>query len=96
MYCNLYTVLRNNTTQQLRLGEKSALQLDESTGISKKCQVMSYVTFLNGELLAEQFLACKELSLMSTGSDINNCMTSTLEENGLYWKNCISVCTYNR
>jgi hypothetical protein len=90
---DMSTVIQKQVAEKLNDGAKFALQLDESADISKKCQVMSYV---NGESLAEQFLACKELPLMSTGSDINNCMTSTLEENGLYWKNCISVCTYNR
>lgn len=85
--------IQKQVAEKLNDGAKFALQLDESTDTSKKCQVMSYVRFLNGESLAEQFLACKELPLTSTGSDINNCMTSTLEENGLYWKNCISVCT---
>jgi len=85
--------IQKQVAEKLNYGAKFALQLDESTDISKKCQLMSYVRFLNGESLAEQFLACKELPLTSTGSDINNCMTSTLKENGLYWKNCISVCT---
>jgi hypothetical protein len=84
--------IQKQEAEKLNDGAKFALQLDELTDISKKCQVMSYVRFLKGESLAEQFLACKELPLTSTGSDINKCMTSTLEENGSYWKNCITVC----
>jgi hypothetical protein len=76
--------IQKQVAEKLNDGAKFALQFDESIDTSKKCQVMSYVGFLNGESLAEQFLACKELPLTSTGSDINNCMTSILEENGLY------------
>jgi hypothetical protein len=71
--------IQKQVAEKLNDGTKFALQLDESTDISKKCQVMSYVRFLNGESLAEQFLACKQLPLTSTGLDINNCVTSTLE-----------------
>eukprot|EP00102_Acyrthosiphon_pisum_P012014 XP_008180993.1 PREDICTED: SCAN domain-containing protein 3-like [Acyrthosiphon pisum] len=70
-----------------------ALQLDESTGISKKCQLLSYIRFIDDDPVIEQFLECSELPTTSTGADVYDSMSNTLTENGLSWKNCLSVCT---
>jgi len=70
-----------------------ALQLDESTDISKKCQLLSYIRFIDDDSVIEQFLACSELPTTSTGTDVYDSMSNTLTENGLSWKNCLSVCT---
>jgi hypothetical protein len=69
-------------------------QLDESTVISQNCQLLSNVRYLDGNSVLEEFLSCStELPVTSTGLDIYNSMTATLEENKLCWGNCISVCT---
>jgi hypothetical protein len=70
-----------------------SLQLDESTDISKECQLLSYIRFIDEDSVIEQFLACSELSTTSTGADVYESMSNTLTENGLSWKNCLSVCT---
>ncbi|KAL4104841.1 hypothetical protein QTP88_020117 [Uroleucon formosanum] len=70
-----------------------ALQLDESTDISKKCQLPSYIRFIDDDSVIEQFLACSELPTTSTGADLYDSMSNTLTDNGLSWKNCLSVCT---
>jgi hypothetical protein len=74
-------------------GKKFSLQLDEPTDISQKCQLLSYIRFLDRDSVAEQFSSCTELPVMSTGLDIYNSMTAMLEENKICWENCISVCT---
>jgi hypothetical protein len=48
---------------------------------------------LDGDSVVGQFLSCTELPVTSSGLDIYNSMTATLEENKLCWRNCISVCT---
>lgn len=70
-----------------------ALQLDESTDISKKCQLLSYIRFIDDDSVIEQFLACSELPTTSTGAEVFDSMSNTLTDNGLSWKNCLSVCT---
>jgi hypothetical protein len=47
---------------------------------------------LDGDSVVEQFLSCTKLPVTSTGLDIYNSVTATLEENKLCWGNCISVC----
>lgn len=85
--------IQKQVAEKLHGDTKFSLQLDESTDISQKCQLLSYIRFLDGESVVEQILSCTELPLTSTGLDIYNNMTATLEENKLCWKNCISVCT---
>lgn len=79
--------------EKLSDGRVFSLQLDESTDISKKCQLLSYIRFVDEESIIEQFLSCTELPSTSTGADVYNSISSTLEQNGLSWKNCLSVCT---
>lgn len=69
------------------------LQLDESTDISKKCQLLSYIRFIDDDSVFEQFLACSELPTTSTGADMYGSMSNTLTDNVLSWKNCLSLCT---
>jgi hypothetical protein len=38
-----------------------SLQLDKSTDISQKRQLLSYIRFVNQELIIEQFFSCTEL-----------------------------------
>jgi hypothetical protein len=85
--------IQKEVAEKLHDGKKFSLQLDESTDISQKCQLLSYIRFLDGDSVVEQFLSCTELPVMSTGLDIYNSMTAMLEENKLCWGNCIAVCT---
>ena len=74
-------------------GRVFSLQLHESTDISKKCQLLSYIRFVDQDSITGQFFSCTELPSTSVGSDVYNSISSTLELNGLSWKNCLSVCT---
>ncbi|XP_072389281.1 protein FAM200C-like [Diabrotica undecimpunctata] len=47
-----------------------ALQLDESTDISGKAQLISFVRFVYGPEIIEQFLFCHGLETTTTGTDI--------------------------
>jgi hypothetical protein len=85
--------IQKQVAEKLHDGNKFSLQLDESTDISQKCQLLSYVRFLDGDFVVEQLLSCTELSVTSTGLDIYNSMIATLEENTLCWGTRISVFT---
>lgn len=52
---------------KLKLFDKFALHLDESTDISDKPQMVTFVRFIN-----EQFLFCKDLPGTTRGHDIFN------------------------
>jgi hypothetical protein len=74
-----------------------SLQLDKSTDISQKCQLLSHIRFVDQESIIEQFFLCTELPSTSTGSDVRvyNSISSTLELNGLSWKK-LSLCLHRR
>jgi hypothetical protein len=84
---------QRNVAEKVSDGQIFALELDESTDISQKCQLLSYIRFVEEESIVEQFFSCTELLSTSTGLDIYNSISSTFEKNCLFWKNCLSVCT---
>jgi hypothetical protein len=86
--------IQKQVAENLYDGKRFSLQLDGSTDISQKCQLLSYTRFLDENSVAEQ-LSCTELPVTSTGLDIYeyNSMTAMLEEYKLCWGNRISVCT---
>ena len=69
------------------------LQVDESTDISGKAQLLVFVRFINDEAIVEDFLCCKELSGTTKGQDVFDVLNSYLEYCGLNWKNCAGICT---
>lgn len=70
-----------------------ALQLDESTDASGKCQLISFVRFENNLDIIEQFLFCQELKTTTTGKDIFDCVHNYFVEHNISWENCTSLCT---
>ncbi|KAF0749126.1 SCAN domain-containing protein 3-like [Aphis craccivora] len=72
----------SNDTVSRRIGDMSS---------DIQCHVRE--KFIDDDSVIEQFLACSELPTTSTGADVYDSMSNTLIENGLSWKNCLSVCT---
>ncbi|XP_060529535.1 zinc finger BED domain-containing protein 5-like [Cylas formicarius] len=70
-----------------------ALQIDESTDISGKAQLIGFIRFVDDTEIKNQFLFCKELIGHATGEDIFNSVSSYLEEWKLSWENCAGICT---
>jgi hypothetical protein len=67
---DMFSDIQKQVTEKLYGGKKFSLQLDESTDISQKCQLLSYIRFLDGDSVVEQFLSCTELPVTSTGLDV--------------------------
>lgn len=82
-----------NVAEKLKDSRKYALQLDESTDISNNCQLLIYMRFVDDGNIIEQFYSCKEMPSTTTGQNIYDVVTSTLENDGISWENCTSVCT---
>ena len=78
---------------KIRIGNKFALQLDESTDISGHAQLLANVRFVDGDTIRENFLFCKALPEKTTGEKIFRVTSEHLEKGGLKWENCMSVCT---
>lgn len=61
--------INEQVVQQIISRSKLALQVDESTDIAGKCQLLGFYRFIDKEIV-EQFMFCKELQTTSTGEDI--------------------------
>lgn len=77
---------------KLKLVDMFALQLDESTDISGKPQVVTFVRFIEDKSFIEQFLFCKDLPETTRGQDIFNLVNEYFENSKLSWQSCVSVC----
>ena len=69
------------------------MQLDKSTDISGHAQLMANVRFVDGETIRENFLFCKAMPDKTTGEEIFRVTSEYLEQGGLQWLSCVSVCT---
>uniref|UniRef100_A0AAY5KSP4 DUF4371 domain-containing protein n=1 Tax=Esox lucius TaxID=8010 RepID=A0AAY5KSP4_ESOLU len=76
-----------------KLGETFSLQLDESTDVSGKAQLIAFVRYVDINDIYENVLICKSLEGKTTGEDLFNVVNNFFIENELDWKNCMSVCT---
>ncbi|XP_071054686.1 zinc finger BED domain-containing protein 5-like [Onthophagus taurus] len=70
-----------------------ALQIDESTDISGKAQLMGFVRLINGDSIINQFLFCQELSGRTTGKEIFDCVDNFFKNSNLSWNFCTGICT---
>ena len=84
--------IEENVMNKLRTCE-FALQVDESTDISGKEQLLGFIRFVNEDKIAEQFFCCKELLETTKGQDVFDVLTEYLNRFGLLWESCVGICT---
>ena len=70
-----------------------ALQVDESTDISGKPQLLTFIRFVDGNQIINQFLCCKEMSLTTRDQDVFDILSAYFEKWNLSWNSCIGICT---
>lgn len=70
-----------------------ALQIDESTDISGKAQLIAYIRYIRNGKINNQFLFCLELVQTTTGQDVFKLVDENIRSRNLKWKNCVSICT---
>ncbi len=70
-----------------------ALQVDETTDITGKAQLLAFVRFENEGEIMENYFCCKELPETTKGHDIFNILSTYLESCGLSWNRFVGICT---
>jgi len=85
--------IEENVQEKLQNTSYFALQVDESTDISGKAQLLAFIRFVNDDDITENFFCCKELPETTKGQDVFNTMTAYLESLNLNWHLCVGICT---
>uniref|UniRef100_A0A8C4RVL9 SCAN domain-containing protein 3-like n=1 Tax=Erpetoichthys calabaricus TaxID=27687 RepID=A0A8C4RVL9_ERPCA len=84
--------INNNVCVLLQTCKRFALQINESTDVSGKSQLLAFVRFSNSTKMLEQFLFCKEL-IETKGEDVFKHVCTFFSENDLLWEWCVAICT---
>lgn len=85
--------INEQVMEKLRSHKLFALQVDESTDITDKAQLIGFIRFIEADDICEQFLFCRTLDITTTGQDIFESVTSFFNEHNLSWKECCGLCT---
>ncbi len=83
----------SSTLSEILQNTNFALQVDESTDITGKAQLLAFVRFENEDEIMENYFCCKELSQTTKAHDISNILSSYLESCGFSWNRSVGICT---
>uniref|UniRef100_A0A673IJH3 HAT C-terminal dimerisation domain-containing protein n=1 Tax=Sinocyclocheilus rhinocerous TaxID=307959 RepID=A0A673IJH3_9TELE len=78
---------------RVRASPLFAIQIDESTDISKMALLLAFVRYNWEGATHEDLLMCNELPTRTTGDECFRCLDGYFAQNGLDWKNCVGICT---
>uniref|UniRef100_A0A0L8FYR0 DUF4371 domain-containing protein n=1 Tax=Octopus bimaculoides TaxID=37653 RepID=A0A0L8FYR0_OCTBM len=72
------------------------LQVGESTDISNKAQLITFICFIDGNIIIIIiiFCCCEEMPLTSRGQDIFDILSAYLVKRNLSRNSCVGICTY--
>ena len=84
---------REQLIVQIKKSRKFAIQLDESTDITNKAYLLSYVRYFYNNDILEDLLFCQPFHGRTTGMDIFQMVDNFFQEVGLFWTDCVGVCT---
>lgn len=79
--------------ESIQQSPKFAIAVDESCDVAGCPQLVTFVRYLAGNLIVEEFLCCIELGTTTTGKDIFDALNEFFLSKGLSWCKCIAVCT---
>lgn len=71
--------------EKLKRSDYFALQLDESTDVSGKSQLVAFVRFKDTDNITEHILFCKPMLARTTSEDVFNVVDSFFTEHSLNW-----------
>ncbi|GFT43769.1 protein ZBED8 [Nephila pilipes] len=79
--------------KKLLSAEKFALQIDKTTDIKNKAQLIAIIRFVDEDFIKEHDLFCKEVPERTTGEEIFRVTDDFFKICNIQWSNCIAVCT---
>ncbi|XP_072401629.1 zinc finger BED domain-containing protein 5-like [Diabrotica undecimpunctata] len=85
--------IKDTLLVRLSISDMFALQLDESSNISKKAIMLCFVRFLWEDQILEDFLFSCEL-LHTTAADILTALNDVFNKNDVTWTKCVSLSTH--
>ncbi|XP_022160762.1 zinc finger BED domain-containing protein 5-like [Myzus persicae] len=85
--------IEQQVLHKLRDSRMFALQVDESTDISGKAQLLVFVRMVVDDDIIENFFCCKTLPERTRGEDVFKVLDDHLLSVNLSWDNCIGICT---
>ena len=91
------STIRKHQCEQLNLrieeSHRFAIQLDESTNITKMEHLLTYVRYIYNNHIHEDLLFCQPLHGCTTGMDIFHTVNDFFRKVGLFWMGCVGVYT---
>ena len=85
--------IEENVQTKLKSTLGFVLQVDESTDISGKPQLLAFIRFNDGNQIINEFLCCKKMSLTTKGQDIFDILSACLEKLNVSWNSYVGICT---
>lgn len=89
-------VISSDLKEQLKTkvaGKKFSIQLDETTDIGSKAQLLIFIKFQTDDTILEEYLACIDLLTTTRGTDIFQSVKLVFDDFGLLWENLVQICT---
>ena len=84
---------REQLIVRIKESRKFAIQLDESTDITNKAYLLSYVRYIYNNDILEDLLFCQPFQGRTTGMDIFQIVDNFFTEVGLFWTDCVGMWT---
>lgn len=85
--------IKEQVIQEIKRAGLFSIQLDESTDVQSRSQLLAFVRHVHGEDLKEEFLFCEPLEQSTNGEDVMQKITEFFEAEGLDWGNLCGKCT---
>ena len=87
--------LRNQLLDKLKRAHSYGIQLNKTTDISDKVQLIVYCRLANEEAktIVEHYLCCLKIGVSATAQAIFDKLNQLFEEHGLDWTKCTSIIT---